>query len=151
MPVDRASRRDGELYAAWLDGSGRVPHARLCTDREWEHAMRGADGRLVPKGNALLGPSDACSLALFGGDETRAVPCAVATHPLARSPFGVEDAVGNVAQWTSPSIDSSLPGPGVLRGGSYRTDGILLTVPYRETDSEGRHGADGIRICADPP
>src|SRR5262249_41013570 len=37
---------DGELaYLKWLEKSGKVPGARLCTEREFERAARGADTR----------------------------------------------------------------------------------------------------------
>src|SRR5439155_1587455 len=58
FPVSAVSYEDALAYAAWLDRTGRVPGARLCDEREWERAARGADGRRYPMGDRL-GPDDA--------------------------------------------------------------------------------------------
>ena len=41
-PVVGVRVADARAYAAWLDHTGRVPGARLCTNAEWERAARGA-------------------------------------------------------------------------------------------------------------
>ena len=51
FPVAGIVWEDAEAYAAWL--AGRVPGARLCSEREWERAARGADGRVYPHGDVL--------------------------------------------------------------------------------------------------
>ena len=43
FPVSGVTWDDAATYAAWLDATGRVPGARLCTEYEWERAARGAD------------------------------------------------------------------------------------------------------------
>jgi formylglycine-generating enzyme required for sulfatase activity len=45
-------------------------------------------------------------------------PDDVNAHPRGASPFGVEDLVGNVWQWTDEFIDEHTRA-GILRGGSY--------------------------------
>jgi len=39
----------------------------------------------------------------------------------------------------------------LLRGGSYRAQGMELVIPNRGTDSDGRHATKGARLCADLP
>src|SRR6202042_2953127 len=51
LPVNGASREDAEHFTAWLSLSDRLPGARLCTDREWERAARGADDRRYMNGD----------------------------------------------------------------------------------------------------
>ena len=53
MPVSAISFEDAQAYVAWLSHTGRVPGARLCDEREWERAARGADARAFPGGAAL--------------------------------------------------------------------------------------------------
>ena len=100
LPVMGASQADGVRFTHWLAREGRLRGARLCTDREWERAARGADDRQFPAGSAEPGPTDACAIALYGGDLQRAGPCAAGTHPASRSPFGVDDLTGNEWEWT---------------------------------------------------
>src|SRR5262249_55717820 len=48
FPVTGVSAEDATAYAAWLDRSGKLPGARLCSEVEWERAARGADDRAYP-------------------------------------------------------------------------------------------------------
>lgn len=43
MPVSAISREDALAYLAWLDRSGRIPGARLCTEYEWARAVNTDD------------------------------------------------------------------------------------------------------------
>ena len=150
LPVDGTSREDGEHFAAWLSRSGRLPGARLCTDREWERAARGADDRQYPSGNGDLGPLDACVLAAYADDARRAGPCAAGTHPASRSPFGVDDMVGNEWEWTSGPADVAQPLQAIARGAGYDAFGPYLLLSNRELMSgAARPNACGLRICAD--
>ena len=45
FPVGGISRQDAEDYASWMDKTGRLPGAHLCTELEWERAARGAAGQ----------------------------------------------------------------------------------------------------------
>ena len=57
FPVAGVSGDDAQAYVEWL-ARGRLPGARRCTEREWERAARGADGRLFVHGDDLR-PGDA--------------------------------------------------------------------------------------------
>lgn len=121
-PVVWVSHGDALAYAAWVG-------LRLPTDAEWEKAARGEDGRRYPWGRET--PSDAT--ANFG---RRSGTSPVDAHPDGASPYGVEDAAGNVWEWTAdelrrgPPVDSMDPsapaGPWsaqvVTRGGCWWFD-----------------------------
>ena len=97
-PVVGVSLVDAERYAEW---AGK----RLPTQEEWERAARGIDRREFPFGDTL--DRDACNAAT-------GMPSAVRAYPRDRSPFGVWDMGGNVAEWTA-----SLGRIGLLKGGSF--------------------------------
>jgi len=106
-PVTWVSLEDARAYAAWA--GKRLPH-----EWEWQYAAQGPDGRLYPWGN------DWSSAAVPPAQKGREMhePAAVDAYPQGGSPFGVEDLVGNVWQWTEEFIDSHTRAA-ILRGGSY--------------------------------
>lgn len=127
-PVTWVSQEDARAYAAW---AGK----RLPREWEWQFAAQGTDGRLYPWGNEW---NDAMVPATQKG-RTLAGPDSVDAHPKGASPFGVEDMVGNVWQWTDEYVDDHTRG-GILRGGSYyRPQGSIWYFPqaYRN-DQHGK-------------
>ncbi|MDC0713173.1 SUMF1/EgtB/PvdO family nonheme iron enzyme [Stigmatella sp. ncwal1] len=145
FPVSAISFEDAQAYAAWMDASGRIPGARLCTDREWEHAARGADGRLFPSGNRL-DPDDANIDVTYGREPLGFGPDEVGSHPRSRSPFGVEDMAGNVWEWTLS--DEALAQP-VIRGGSWFQLELGSQSANREPmEPTQRDPLIGLRLCA---
>jgi eukaryotic-like serine/threonine-protein kinase len=148
LPVSGVTWDDARAYAAWLDRSGRVPGARLCTELEWERAARGADGREFPHGDALE-PVDANYDETYGKEPLGFGPDEVGAHPASRSPFGVDDMCGNVWEWTQSVLARGGP---VARGGSY----YMGTNSVRSTNRELleptlRDATLGIRVCASLP
>ncbi|MFO0761250.1 MAG: SUMF1/EgtB/PvdO family nonheme iron enzyme [Byssovorax sp.] len=142
MPVSGITADDAQSYATWLDRSGQVPGARLCTDVEWEVAGRGADGRVYPHGGAL-DPDDADYDETYHRDGMG--PDEVGEHPASRSPFGVDDMSGNVYDW----VRSSLTDEGwAIRGGSYYEDRRIVRLDNRnETTPSMRDPTVGVRLC----
>jgi iron(II)-dependent oxidoreductase len=106
-PVTWVSLEDARAYAAWA--GKRLPH-----EWEWQYAAQSNDGRLYPWGNTW----DATAVPSPDKGRTLRGPDPVDAHPKAASPFGVEDLVGNVWQWTDEFADEHTRG-GILRGGSY--------------------------------
>jgi formylglycine-generating enzyme required for sulfatase activity len=144
LPVTGVSPQDFEAFAAWLDATGRVPGARLCSELEWERAARGADGRPYPHGFALEA-DDANHDATYGRDAMGPDP--VGSHPRSRSLYGIDDASGNAFEITR-GVD---PGVYVARGGSYWHDRKTADLANREVMVPTMRDATiGARICASP-
>ena len=144
FPVSGVSADDAEAYAKWLNESGRLKHARLCNEYEWERAARGADGRTYPHGQRLA-PDDANIDVTYGQKEGAYGPDAVGSHPASTSPHGLVDASGNV--W---EIVRSTAGGVVARGGTYYQTNQAAHLANRDVvQSSYRHVQVGIRICAD--
>lgn len=148
-PVTWVSIEDARAYAAWA--GKRLPHAW-----EWQYAAQGTDERLYPWGNAW----DASCVPRVNRGRRLTPPADVDAHPQGASPFGVEDMVGNVWQWTDEFSDAHTRAA-VLRGGSsyqpqtshwyfpqaYRLDQhgkYLLMGP-----SKDRSGTVGFRCVVD--
>ena len=148
-PVTWVSLEDARAYAAWA--GKRLPH-----EWEWQYAAQGLDGRAYPWGNDWV--ADAVPDADKGRDMLP--PSDVGTHPKGASPFGVEDLVGNVWQWTDEYVDEHTAAA-VLRGGShYRPQGSRWYFPQAYKLSEhgkyllmapgmDRSGAIGFRCVID--
>lgn len=147
MPVSGISYEDALAYAAWLDRSGRVPRARVCTEHEWERAARGADDRLFPGGDRLK-PDDANHDATYGREPLGFGLDEVGSHPASDSPFGVRDLAGNVWEW---AVSVERDGRPVLRGGSfYQAAFASLSINREPAEPTLRSVRVGVRMCATP-
>jgi serine/threonine protein kinase/formylglycine-generating enzyme required for sulfatase activity/energy-coupling factor transporter ATP-binding protein EcfA2 len=148
LPVGAIDYADAKAYAAWVAQTGRVPGARLCNELEWERAARGADEREYPHGDALLA-HQANYDETYGKVGASFGPDAVGSHPDSRSPFGLDDMVGNVFEWADSVLQ---PGRPVARGGSYYFGASTARSPNRETPEPNfRDLSVGLRLCADAP
>jgi len=145
LPVTGISSEDAAAYLNWLDASGRVKGARLCTEIEWERAARGADSRPYPHGDELQ-PSDAAFDQTYAQDPEAMGPEPVGSHPASRSLFAVDDLVGNAFEWVINSVSDK---PYALRGGAYYYGGRTCRLDNRhESEPTLRDPTVGLRVCA---
>ena len=141
-PVVLVSHADAKAYAAWLSRT-TGQRWRLPTEREWEKAARGADGRRFPWGNrfepALANSADR------GPFDT--VP--VGRFPAGASPYGVLDVAGQVFEWTSTE---NREGRYIVKGGSWDDKGCGICRPAaRHSRPETiKHILIGFRLVLEP-
>ncbi len=118
-PVVLVSYEDARAYAAWL--TKVTPYRwRLPTEREWEKAARGDDGRRFPWGDRF----DATRLNSHDKGPFDTVP--VGSFPDGASPFGMLDAAGQVFEWTATPLGN---GRSIVKGGSWDDKGCGVCRP----------------------
>jgi formylglycine-generating enzyme required for sulfatase activity len=143
-PVAGISRVDALAYCEWLSKhiSKKIPGAvyRLPSEREWERAARGDDERIYPWGNAF--DPWRCNTVESG---RRGTTEGTIFSPSGDSPFGVNDMVGNVWEWTSTEMrpypydpkdgreDPASRAECVIRGGSWYYSRKLARCSARES------------------
>ncbi|HET6698622.1 MAG TPA: ergothioneine biosynthesis protein EgtB [Nocardioidaceae bacterium] len=155
-PVQHVCFFEAEAYAAWAG-------ARLPTEQEWEKACAWdpvGRRRRWPWGEA---PPDA-DHANLGGTALRPAP--VGAYPAGASAYGMEQAIGDVWEWTSSRFE---PWPGftpmlyadysapffggdyrVLRGGSWAVGGAAIRPSFRNWDHPVRRQIFcGVRLAWD--
>lgn len=125
-PVVLVDWYDANAYAVW---AGK----RLPTDKEWEKAARGVDGRIYPWGNEFS--EDRCNSLESRHDDTTPVN----KYDKGVSPYGVYDMVGNVfewvADWAARSRFSTIPySEKINRGGSFNRPKDQVTTFFSESD-----------------
>jgi len=145
FPVAGVSPVDALRYISWLQTTGRLPGARLCTELEWERAARGGDDRLFPHGDGL-GDEDANFDVTYGRLGMSYGPDVVGAHAISRSPLDVDDLAGNAFELAVSSLE---PGGYVIRGGAYYFNSISSRSTNREpVPPTVRDVTTGLRLCS---
>ena len=121
QPIVGLSWKEAREYCYWVK-------KRLPTEKEWEKAARGKDGRYYPWGNE----PDALNANIRGKGDVYRYTNKVGEIPENASPFGVMDLAGNVWEWTEDwykphpenQYDNELYGERfkVIKGGSWNSN-----------------------------
>jgi formylglycine-generating enzyme required for sulfatase activity/Cdc6-like AAA superfamily ATPase len=131
-PVVGVSFFEASAYAEWAK-------KRLPTEKEWERAARGTDGREYPWGNEF--DKDKCNSDESGiGKTTR-----VTRYPGGTSPVKCYDMAGNVCEW----MDSEEGSSKVLRSGSWGYTSFFMRCAERTSKGPGNRNDDiGFRCVS---
>lgn len=153
-PVEGIGYYDAIAFCNWLS-SQTGDDIRLPTEKQWEKAARGTDGRYYSWGNEYISNYANVNEVLYKerGDLLGRTS-AVGIFPQAESPFHVLDMNGNVGEWcirdnNEASIFSSVPSMdiGVTRGGSWLDDPETCRSTFRSIlFTDFRHINQGLIV-----
>ncbi|MEO8341569.1 MAG: SUMF1/EgtB/PvdO family nonheme iron enzyme, partial [Nitrospirota bacterium] len=136
-PVVGVSYYEAEAYAKWVE-------KRLPTEREWEKAARGEDGRRYPWGEEF--DKNRCNSDESGIGHTTPVT----QYPKGVSPYGCYDMAGNVWEWCADWYDEEKKDWRVRRGGSWFNEPVNLRASDRYwIYAVNRANFNGFRLAQD--
>ncbi len=145
MPVSCVTRSQAAAFCAFENGA--LPSAD-----QWEKAARGVRGSLFPWGDAWSpdvanwGEVDVIQTLVLGKLDGHEWVAPAASFDRGKSPFGVFDVSGNVAEWVAGDDQVT----GHVRGGSWSSLPFdLRTTAHTELNIDMRRADVGFR-CAYP-
>jgi sulfatase modifying factor 1 len=153
------------ILVTWDEAQARCESAgkRLCTETEWTFACEGEEA--MPYPNGYKRDAEACVIdrPWRSVDERALVPrdglaamheiarlwqgSRSGAHPNCRSPFGVQDMIGNVDEWTRSSVVGERPS--VLKGGYWGPVRTRCRPSTRAHDRSFAFYQAGFRCCED--
>ncbi|NEO97477.1 MAG: formylglycine-generating enzyme family protein [Symploca sp. SIO2E9] len=139
-PVVLVSYEDALAFAAWRGQQDNYTYS-LPSAQQWEKAARGTNGSYFPWGNQWQ--AEATNWSGSGKWHTSAI----ASYPLSRSPYGVEDMAGNVFEYTSTLGQFNLKKAAVMKGCSWDDLPGFCRGAYQHTRPiQSRHILFGFRL-----
>ncbi len=146
-PMLMVSYHDAVAYAAWRSARDEKSY-RLPTLLEWEKAARGVDGRIYPWGNHF----DATFCCMRESHQGRPTPVPVGTYEADKSPYGLVDVAGNIAEWTSTLESANDDERGIGKGASYNSMALMCRLDMHFASPRSfRYVHYGFRLAMDPP
>ncbi len=159
-PAVQVSYADAMAYCAWV-------RKRLPTEAEWEKAARGPEGWLFPWGNEWDYAHGNYVIITPDGQDIAGGLRSIGSYPEAKSPYGVEDLLGNVSEWVADwydpdyykngppernpkGPDTSPKGQHSKRGGGWATRGGFLHGAWRIDRPDETTNLLGFRCARDP-
>lgn len=138
QPVVGINYYEATLFALWMG-------LRLPTEKEWEKAARGTDGRDYPWGDALGYQSGFTNTADFVLGRTSAVE----SFEDGLSPYGCYDMAGNVWEWCVQLYSSKFSTQKVVRGGAWMNYMVHAKCVFRNSfDPAEHHPGVGLRCVS---
>ena len=116
-PVSNVSWNDAKSYVRWRSAKDGRRYG-LPTEREWEKAARGVDGRVFPWGARF----DATLCKMRDSRSSRSTPEPVGSFAADCSVYGVRDVAGGVQEWCADPAFNGDPDRRVTRGGSWQSE-----------------------------
>jgi cytochrome c-type biogenesis protein len=116
-------------WVSWYDAANFCQWAgkTLPSEKQWERAARGTDGKKYPWGNAFN--IQFANLTHASGQKTKLKP--VGAFPAGASPEGVHDLIGNVWEWVE---DEYNPYPGSTYKSDYFGAGLKVIRGHSASD-----------------
>jgi hypothetical protein len=131
-PACQINWHHARAFCRWLSTvTGEV--VRLPRDAEWEWAVRGADGRAYPWGDAW--EPQRCNWGDGGTVDGYPASAPVGSFPMGASPAGVQDLAGNIWEWTEEG--NLRGGPWCMGAETLRADRVAREDPLRADDKFG--------------
>jgi len=147
-PIVDISWHEANEFCGWLS-SRTGKRIELPTEAQWEKAARGTDGRIYPWGNDKPDCNKANYLGCQGTIDN------IGKHTMGVSPYGAQDMLGNVWEWTSDwyrrdyyaisGVSINPPGPAltigkkVVRGGCWMSYPHTLRSAFRDARPPDNH------------
>ncbi len=138
QPVIGINYYEATLFALWMG-------LRLPTEKEWEKAARGTEGRDYPWGDALGYQSGFTNTADFVLGRTSPVE----NYEDGLSPYGCYDMAGNVWEWCVQLYSSKFSTQKVVRGGAWMNYMVHAKCVFRNSfDPAEHHPGVGLRCVS---